>query len=195
MRLNSRDFTVRESLTNKAHQWLKTRIQQGQHVIDATAGNGYDTVFLARLVGTKGKVYAFDIQEQAIANTHRRLQEEGIQQVELFQCCHSKMQTSLPASTLGFINGVMFNLGYLPRADKTIITRSVTTLSALQQLTAIVANPAYITIIAYPGHTGGKEEQREIEHWLNGQHFSIETVESETPTDISPKLYLIKSRT
>ena len=47
-------------------------------MVDGTLGNGHDTVFLAKLVGPNGHVYGFDIQEQAIVSTKKRLDRTQI---------------------------------------------------------------------------------------------------------------------
>ena len=48
---------------------LESLLQPGDHAVDATMGNGHDTCLLARLVGPKGHVDAFDLQPQAVENT------------------------------------------------------------------------------------------------------------------------------
>jgi len=47
-----------------AQQLLKATVEEGDTVVDATAGNGHDTLFLAQLVGDSGQVYAFDVQKK-----------------------------------------------------------------------------------------------------------------------------------
>ena len=46
--------------------FIESAINEGDIVIDATMGNGYDTKYLAEKVGENGYVYSFDIQEEAI---------------------------------------------------------------------------------------------------------------------------------
>src|ERR1700754_4394232 len=99
----------------------------GALAIDATAGNGHDTEFLAGLVGPAGTVYAFDIQEQAVNSTGERLRKAGLEdRVQVVHSGHEHMQRYIPAEHYGHINAVMFNLGYLPHGDKSITTREHT---------------------------------------------------------------------
>ena len=53
--------------------FIRNQVQDGDLCIDATMGNGNDTLLLSRLCGSTGKVLAFDIQEQALNATRERL--------------------------------------------------------------------------------------------------------------------------
>ena len=55
-------------LTEMIHEILRPIIKPGDLVVDATLGNGFDTLFLAKAVGPQGKVIGFYIQECAIEN-------------------------------------------------------------------------------------------------------------------------------
>src|SRR5690606_3119323 len=102
---------------------------QGMVAVDATAGNGYDTVFLAGRVGPTGRVYAFDIQEEALRETRARITEQGLaDRVELIHAGHERLLEYVN----GPINAMVFNLGYRPRGDKRVITRPETTIEALK---------------------------------------------------------------
>ncbi len=61
------------------HKILREHIRHGDICIDATAGRGRDTLFLAELVGENGKVTAFDIQEEAVYSTRTLLREHGME--------------------------------------------------------------------------------------------------------------------
>ena len=67
-----------EPITKWCHHFIQNHVLPGDICIDATAGNGHDTVFLCHLVGSQGKVYAFDVQQQAIDRTRARLQEKQV---------------------------------------------------------------------------------------------------------------------
>ena len=58
-------------LTQIAHEAIAAVLHDGDTTIDATAGNGHDTLMLARLVGESGRVIAFDVQSDAIIATRR----------------------------------------------------------------------------------------------------------------------------
>ncbi len=168
-------------LTERAHQLIREVANSGDSAIDATTGNGHDTLFLARLVGPQGKVFAADIQNQALQSAQLHLKhEENTAPVEWVLAGHETMAQWLPRKYRGHIKAIMFNLGYLPGGDKTIITRSDTTLSALEQSCQVLAPGGRITMIAYTGHPGGTEEARQIRHWLetlnpNQYHWHCET--------------------
>ncbi|WP_374722148.1 class I SAM-dependent methyltransferase [Peribacillus tepidiphilus] len=132
----------------------------GDIVIDATAGNGHDTLFLANLVGDSGHVYAFDIQEQAILNTTNRLSENGVlSRVTLFQKGHEQLKNLIPKEAIGKVKAAIFNLGYLPGGDKTIVTSADTTISAIDQLLEIMAPEGIIVLVIYHGHEEGAIER------------------------------------
>lgn len=187
-----------ESLTSKAHVFLEQYIQSGDVAIDATAGNGFDTLFLAQSVGDNGKVYAFDIQEEALINTNRLLSEYNQDNVELILQSHALMKVHVPTHRHKKIKAVMFNLGYLPKGDKTVITVADSTQQALNQAIELLADNTAITIIAYPGHAGGKQELDMIIEWvanLDNSLWQIQRVNSMSQSEQSPVLFLINRMT
>lgn len=153
------------SLTQRAHAVLREVLRPGDRAIDATAGNGGDSLFLAEAVGPTGHVVAFDTQAAALARTRERLAAAGIDRVELRQECHSLLAAWNPAET-GTIRGVMFNLGYLPGGDHTLVTRPETTRVALDAAARLLAPGGRITIVVYRGHPGGEAESEMVEAWL-----------------------------
>ena len=143
-----------------ARKLLEKTVSPGDIAVDATVGNGHDTVFLAKLVGQAGIVYGFDIQEQAINQTKSRLEEHQLSiQVELFQKGHEHILSSIPKSQHGFVKGAIFNLGYLPGGDKHIVTTPNTTISAIEQLLEIMAREGIIVLVIYHGHDEGAIEK------------------------------------
>ena len=143
-----------------AHLLVHQFVKGGDHVIDATCGNGHDTLLLAELVGPSGRVWAFDIQEQAIAETTTRLTNAGcIEYVEIIPASHEL----IAQHCCGPVKAVMFNLGYLPGGNRDIITRPDSTLSGLQQSLDILAAGGIVAITVYPGHEGGNRERTAVE--------------------------------
>lgn len=137
-------------------------IRTGHTVIDATTGNGHDTVFLAQCVGEEGKVLAFDIQSAALNTTKQKLIELGLfSRVSLIKSGHEQMQQYCADK----VSAIMFNLGYLPGADKICTTQAATTLQALQAGIRLLAINGLISIVLYPGHAQGKIEAQVIEEW------------------------------
>src|SRR5690625_3020278 len=104
------------------HQLLKNSVENGDIVVDATCGNGNDTLFLSELVGKTGHVYAFDIQKQTIQTNKNASQKHEIHHVSLIHDSHTKMDQYLPEEQENKLAGSIFNLGYLPRSDKQVIT-------------------------------------------------------------------------
>lgn len=123
-----------KGILNYAHYLLEEAIQSGENVIDATCGNGNDTLFLSRLVGENGHVYAFDIQDQAIANTRKVLINHNCSNVSLIHDSHEKILDYFPRDNKKEIAGAIFNLGYLPRSDKTVITTPDSTVTAVDAI-------------------------------------------------------------
>lgn len=143
-----------------AKELLEKAVSEGDIVVDATVGNGHDTVFLAKLVGEHGKVYGFDIQEKAILNTRGRLRTENLlEQVTLIQQGHQHIGTAISEEHNGFISAAMFNLGYLPGGDQSIVTVPDTTISAVTQLLNIMKPGGMIVIVIYHGHEEGQIER------------------------------------
>ena len=134
-----------------AHDFLAQVITQEDIVVDATMGNGHDTLFLAKLAK---QVYAFDIQEQALEKTSQRLQEAGLTNAELVLQGHETVDQFVRE-----VKAAIFNLGYLPSADKSIITQPQTTLDALDKLCHMLVKGGRIAIMIYYGHEGGDIER------------------------------------
>ncbi|WP_305908526.1 class I SAM-dependent methyltransferase [Methylomarinum sp. Ch1-1] len=189
---------TRISLPETAHQIIVAHIRPGDIAIDATTGNGHDTLFLARQVGPQGHVYGFDIQSQAITATRQRLAEAQRQgQVTLFQASHADMAAKIPVDLHGRIQAIMFNLGYLPGSDKSVITRSESTLAALACATRLLAPSGVMTVLAYPGHAGGDHETAQVQTWLetlNPNRFDHRIVYSNVDKACAPRLYHIDKR-
>lgn len=138
-------------------------------MIDATAGNGHDTLLMAELVGDSGYVYAFDNQPQAIDSARAHLSRCGLDsRVSWCGHGHEQMARYLPPPLHGRIKAVVFNLGYLPGGDKSHITRHQTTLPALAQACELLMPGGMVSIMAYTGHPGGREETEAIKHWTAG---------------------------
>lgn len=143
-----------------AKSLLETATTPGDIAVDATLGNGHDSVLLANLVGEHGHVYGFDIQEEAIINSQRHLEESQlISRVTLFKKGHEHISECIPSTHHGKIAAAIFNLGYLPGGDKSIVTKPATTISAVEQLLSIMAPEGIIVIVIYHGHLGGAEER------------------------------------
>lgn len=138
---------------------LQDTIVNGDIVVDATAGNGYDTTFLAQLVGQDGHVYAFDVQQQAIDATQNRLVEAGLSdRVSVILDGHENVSNYVKEP----IQAAIFNLGYLPGSQHEIITKPDTTVRAIENLLHLLKVGGIIVLVVYYGHEGGKDERDQV---------------------------------
>ena len=127
-------------------------ITEGDTVIDATLGNGHDTVMLAELVGNTGHVIGFDIQADAVERTRLRLTEAGlIDRCELYAEGHQHIAAHVTSP----VKAAVFNLGWLPGGDKSVTTLWETTKTAVSAALALLVPGGVCTICAYPGHEEG----------------------------------------
>lgn len=154
---------VLQRVLQYAKHLLSQVVDDGDIVVDATSGNGHDTLFLAELVGENGHVYSFDIQEEAINNTKNRLSEHNLyHRTTLILDGHENVKKYVHEE----IAGAIFNLGYLPGANHEIITKGHTTISAIEQLLSLLKVGGIIVLVVYYGHEGGKEERDELLHYV-----------------------------
>lgn len=146
-----------------SHLIIKSVIKDKDIVVDATCGKGNDTLFLAKLVGKEGKVYAFDIQKEAIDITSKKLIDNNLSdRVILINDSHEKIGDYVKES----INAAMFNLGYLPGSKSKLVTLPHTTLKAVENTLTLLKRDGIITIVFYPGHEGGQEEFDMVKSYL-----------------------------
>ncbi len=144
-----------------AHQLWKQIVQPGDLLIDATCGNGHDTLFLSRL--NPNQLFALDIQREALEATRQRLEKELprelLDKVQLVHGCHSRFPAEIEPASARLI---VYNLGYLPGSDKTTTTNCASTLSSLQKALELLMPGGLISIACYPGHAEGALEEAEL---------------------------------
>lgn len=143
---------------------LARLIESGDRVIDATAGNGHDTVFLAGCVGETGEVLAFDVQQVALESAAARVADVGFSgRVRFILGSHDTMaEHANPLS----VAAVMFNLGYLPGEDHALTTETKATLVALDAADTLLRGGGALAVICYPGHPAGALEAHAVEAWM-----------------------------
>lgn len=177
-----------------SHFFLAGRVEPGDAVADLTCGNGKDTLFLARLVGEPGKVWAFDIQEDALANTRRLLEESSCpEQVEIVAAGHERLSEFIT----GPLKAAVFNLGYLPGGDRKVATRPDRTLSALEQAALLLLPGGLITVCVYTGHEGGDDEGEAVEKWasgLPGEEYNVWVCRQPNRSSAAPYLLFVEKR-
>lgn len=150
-----------------AHSHLAEALSPGARALDATAGNGHDTAFLAEQVGAGGRVEAFDIQAAAIAASQARLASLGLgDRVTWHLASHAALAERLAAP----VQAAAFNLGYLPGGDKAQTTRAASTLAALEALAGgLLAPGGALAVTCYIGHPGGAEEAAAVLAWFEAR--------------------------
>ena len=164
------------SITSVAQSLIQPFLKAGDMAIDATTGNGHDTVFLAQCVGPTGRVFGFDIQRAAVESTGLRVAHAGLSQVELTLDSHARIAEHLGDRLAGKIAAIMLNLGYLPGGDKAITTEAHSTVQAIRSGLSLLKQGGIMTIVAYPGHAAGETEMRAVLaclELLNPSQFSL----------------------
>ncbi len=146
-----------------SHEIIRRVVGPGDTAVDATMGNGNDTLLLAELVGEKGMVYAFDIQEAALNSTRKKLKVAGRDgNVKLILDGHQNIDSYVPQG----IKAVMFNLGYLPKGDHSIGTKAATTIEALNKSMELLMTGGIIMLVIYYGGDSGFEERDAVLEYL-----------------------------
>lgn len=139
-----------------AKELIASVIEPGDSVVDATAGNGHDTLFLADLVGESGHVYAFDVQPEAIQVTTEKLEQASLNaRATVIHDGHENVVKYVQTE----ISAAIFNLGYLPGSNHEIVTRGISTVQAIESLLQLLKVGGLIVLVVYHGHEGGKEEK------------------------------------
>lgn len=143
--------------------FLIPHIKKGGVAVDFTMGNGHDTLWLSNAVGEEGKVYAFDIQPQALVSSKKLLTESGaFENYTLILDSHSNVKDYVKEKIcIG-----MFNLGFLPGGDKSITTKRDTTMIAIRAAIDLLDADGALLIAVYPGHEEGTIEGELIEQEL-----------------------------
>lgn len=165
----------------------KSILSKDSTVVDATCGNGHDSLFLAEIL-QKGNLYCIDIQQDAIIATKNLLDNTSCN-TTFIQDCHSKIETHIPSP----VDLIVYNLGYLPGSDKSLTTMTKTTLTSLKKSLTLIKPKGLVSITCYPGHSEGNLEQSEIETYLqdldlnNYNIYSYKSFYNKAPT-----LFLIK---
>lgn len=143
---------------------ISENVKSGDICIDATAGRGNDTVFLASLVGDTGHVTAFDVQEEAIESTKELLEKNNFsERADVFLESHSNMDKYFERETVSCIT---FNLGWLPKGDHKISTKKETSLKAIEKGLTLLKKGGIMTIIIYYGRDSGFEERDAVLEYL-----------------------------
>lgn len=158
-------------LTTAHHYWQKI-IKPGDRVIDATCGNGLDTLHLANLLQNSGALFAYDIQKKAIEETQKKTAH--FSNIIYKNVSHASFEEQ-------DVKLIVYNLGYLPGSDKTITTLTETTLQSLESAKKALSKGGALSIVCYPGHKEGAKEAFFVERWAQEQNCSLFIERSPSP--------------
>ena len=151
-------------ITAWSHELFKLQVTPGGVYIDATMGNGYDTQFLCEMAGETGKVWAFDIQEQALKATKERLEKHGLlAKAELILDSHTQMEQYVKPDS---VDGIYFNFGYLPGGDHELATKADTSVQAVETGLRLLKPGGVMALCIYSGGDTGFEEKNQILDFL-----------------------------
>lgn len=153
-----------------SHEYVRRVVHPGDFVVDATAGNGHDTLFLAGIVGPGGTVLAFDVQGEAVRKTKERVESAGMgDRCRILTEGHEHLAERVAEmDRASDVAAVMFNLGYLPGADHALGTRADTTLPALVQAMSCLRPGGIVTVGIYYGGDSGFEERDAVLAFVEG---------------------------
>lgn len=158
--------------------------------VDATAGNGYDTLFIAQNTPSSAQIYAFDVQSEALANTKERTAEYANRIHYLF-CSHENIKEKVP----GKIDVCLFNLGYLPGFSHETATRTESTRAAVESALAKLSLNGVCVLVVYPGHPEGKREADMLQDMLKNlpqREFTAGCYRLSSHKQTAPYAYLIE---
>lgn len=153
------------SILNRAKVLMETNLKEKDIVIDATCGNGLDSLYILNII-KEGHLFCYDVQKDAINNTDKLLKENNFTNYTLINKSHEDMDKDLKEYT-GKVSLIVFNLGYLPGSDKKIKTNYKSTIKAIKNSLKMLNSKGHIVITLYPGHKEGKEESIKIKKYLD----------------------------
>lgn len=168
-----------------SHEYAARVVNPGDTVLDATCGKGRDTLFLARIVGDSGDVFAFDIQEKSILLTKKLIAENNLSNVRVIHDSHENIDKYISTE----ITCAMFNLGYMPGTDHTLYTRGDTTIMAVQKSLQLLKLGGIITIVIYYGGVTGFDERDIVLEYckkLNQKQFTVQKTTFENQKNDPP---------
>ena len=196
-------MTMEKGITNEryvlrnarhlAADYMMRTIREGDVVVDATMGNGKDTLFLCELVGETGRVFAFDVQAEAVERTRERVKDAGFEsRTTLLLSGHETMGEHIAQP----VQAVMFNLGWLPGGNKAITTLRETTLPAIRDAISLMDRDAILNIAVYPGHKEGDAEGQMILDYLAGisRHRVCATLVKIVNSPTSPFFIVVETK-
>lgn len=181
-----------KKITDDVHLLLKSYIKEGMTACDLTVGNGYDTIYLAKSVGFSGKVFGFDIQDEAISRVGELLKSLEYNDVQLICADHSTLKNYVS----GPFHIGMMNLGYLPGGDKNIVTRWDTTKKAIDSFLDLLRDNGILSIVAYKSHDN-HDEYNQLKKYLEElapKDYQVRSIAYVNRANGVPEIFLIRKK-
>lgn len=176
-----------------SHFLIDTYLKKGSVCVDATCGNGNDTLYLAEKVGDEGFVYAFDIQQEACITASSLLRRKGIANAKVICDGHE----NLDEHVFKKIDCAVFNLGYLPSSNSKITTKPQTTYIALTKTLNLLKPEGFIIICVYISHDGGKKEKKMLDKYftkLDKDIYQILNINQPNQKNLAPEVFFIRKK-
>ena len=174
------------------YQFMIENIMKDDMVaVDCTAGNGNDTLFLCNVMKGKGKVFAFDVQEEAVTVTAELLEQKcEYNNYEIIKDCHSNIGDFID----GPIDVAVFNLGYLPNSESRVSTTFDTTLKSVEATLRRLRKKGYIFIAAYLGHDNSAERNSLFDYLsnLDSKKYKVANHRLININNYPPELFIIQ---
>lgn len=162
---------------------------KGKSAVDATMGMGNDTEKLLKVVGEKGKVFAFDVQDQSINYCKEKF--KNISNLEILKISHEFIDI------LENFDLAIYNLGYLPGSDKSVTTMAMSTVISLMKATQLINKGGIIVVVSYLGHENSQEERDSLEKFLKSldqKKFIVEKREFFNQINNPPIVYVLEKK-
>ncbi|WP_455258534.1 tRNA (mnm(5)s(2)U34)-methyltransferase [Peptoniphilus asaccharolyticus] len=163
---------------------------EGRIALDATCGRGNDSLKLIKKLGEKGFLYVCDIQEEAIESTQKLLTENGYSNYMLYKISHDKVFEKID----GELDFVIYNLGYLPKSDKTIVTKALSTIKSIECAIEKISKDGIVVVVSYLGHEGSLEERTSLNEFLkelDQKKYKVERIEFFNQVNNPPVIFKI----
>lgn len=181
-------------LTEFTHFIWSGFISEGMKVLDATVGQGQDAEYICRKIGETGNFEGIDLQNIAVEKTRERLSQCGLSNFTLICMDHSEIESLYATETFDMM---VYNLGYLPMADKTITTTMLKTKMSLNAALHLIKVGGIISVTVYPGHEEGQVESNWIQEWtrnLNPKTYHVMRLAYLNQSKGAPYLILIERK-
>ncbi|WP_295252386.1 class I SAM-dependent methyltransferase [Veillonella sp.] len=194
------------------HIFWDEQLKSAKTVVDATAGNGHDLVYLAQHCLPGSTLWGIDKQAKAIEASTKRLRGRTDITYHLVHGTHEDILATGNAAaahndgsaantkfntTITNIDLLIFNLGYLPGSDHTMMTKPDSTIQAIKGGLDLLNPKGLITIVTYPGTPEGEREDEAVCEFISTlpqKSYDVANWKLINQANKPPILYIIKGR-